>query len=338
MTVERTPNERLLDAMIVRQVLLMRYSLHVRDRVTAILNGTERDVAGMIRDVLTVEPGLRDPGHVATLNSLVARVTALRAQAWVQVANEAERDLEALGDQEGEEQQELYGAWLPGAGAFGFLALNMGRRALDAPMEGRVFRQWLVDLSVDDSRRIRAAVFAGSVSGETPGVIARRVVGSARTRGADGATQVSRNHLDTVLRSAVVHVASRARDAFVRQSGLLSEQLVAILDNATTPLCRRLNGHRYAVGVGPIPPLHMRCRTIRYAVLPEHIGGPVPEPEVYDRWIRKQSRAVQVELMGAARLARMRAGRLDAKGFTDYGSRPMDLQQIRGAARRLVAA
>ncbi len=334
----RTPNEQLLDAMIIRQILLMRYSLHVRDRVNTILNGTEPDVAGMIRDTLRVEPGLRNPTHVATLNSLVARVAALRAQAWTQVADEAERELEALGDQEAEEQQELYGAWLPGFSPLAFLAIGMGRRALSVPMEGRLLRQWLTDLGVDDTRRVRAALFAGSVAGELPDAIARRVVGSARARGGDGATQVSRNHLDTILRSAVVHVASRTRDNFVRQAGLLSEQLVAILDNATTPLCRRLNGTRYRVGVGPIPPLHMRCRTIRYAVLPETVGGPVPEPEVWDRWIRRQPRAVQVELMGAARAARMRASKVDAGAFTDYGSRPMTLQQIRDAARRLMAA
>jgi SPP1 gp7 family putative phage head morphogenesis protein len=334
---ERTPNEQILDAMIIRQILLMRYSLHVRDRVVTILNGTEPNVATQIRDTLRVEAGLRDAGHVATLNSLVARLQEIRADAWERVATDAEQELYDLSQQEAEEERELYGAWLPSLLFPGALvAVGVGRQVLATPMEGRVFRQWITDMAVDDSRRIRTAIFTGSMAGESPDTIARRVVGSARARGTDGATQTSRNHLDTILRSAVVHVASRTRDSFARQAGLLTEQFVAILDSATTQLCRGLNGNRYSVGVGPIPPLHMRCRSIRYAVLPADVGGPVPEPEVYDRWIRRQSRAVQVELMGAARAARMRAG--EAPGsFNDYGSRPMTLEQIRLAARRLMA-
>jgi hypothetical protein len=45
------------------------------------------------------------------------------------------------------------------------------------------------------------------------------------------------------------------------------EQFVATLDARTTPVCRSLDGKRYPVGKGPIPPLHFNCRSLRVPVL-----------------------------------------------------------------------
>jgi hypothetical protein len=200
-------------------------------------------------------------------------------------------------------------------------------------------RQWLQDAASDDAKRIRNAIYSGANQGLRPEVIARLVVGTARAQGTDGATQISRNHIDSITRSGVIHVSAFVRDQFFRLNPqvLDLEQYVAVLDSRTTKLCRSLNGNRYPIGFGPMPPLHINCRSIRYAVLPRDIGGPIPEPEVYDAWIRRQPRAVQVELMGASRLQRMRLGTFDPSKFADYGAKPMTLEQILAAARRLMA-
>lgn len=333
---ERTPNEQVLDAQILWQVLLLRYSFFVRQRIVAILNSTEVDVAAQIRGALATEPGLRDPVQSAGLERLVQRVEAMRRTAWDQGMVIAEQELTDLSRTEIDHEQDVYGAWLPSLSKP--LWLVAGATALAAPVQGRTVHRWMQDAAADDAKRIRSAIFAGVGLGERPDVIARRVVGSARAKGMDGATQISRNHIDTVTRSGVIHVSSWVRDQFFRLNPqvLDLEQYVAVLDSHTTRLCRGLNGNRYPIGHGPIPPLHMNCRSIRYAVLPRDIGGPVPEPEVYESWIRKQSRAVQVELMGATRLQRMRVGTFDPSKFTDYGAKPMSLEQILAAARRLV--
>jgi hypothetical protein len=332
----RTPNEQVLDSQIVWQVLLLRYSLHVRQRVVDILNGTEADVAALIRGTLAVEPGPRDPQRVAELERLVIRLEQLRRTAWDQGATLAEEELTNLGQSEIEEQHDIYGAWLPSLRKPMWLVASAG--ALAAPFQGRTLRRWLSDAAVDDARRIRTAIYGGVGRGQRPDVIARLVVGSARAMGSDGATQISRNHIDTIVQSGVIHVSAWVRDQFFRlnPSVLDLEQFLAILDAATTELCRGLNGNRYPIGTGPIPPLHMRCRSTRYAVLPRDIGGPIPEPEVYEAWIRKQARAVQIELMGATKAQRMHAGTFDPAKFTDYGSKAMSLEQILAAARRLM--
>jgi len=332
----RTPNEQLLDSQILWQVLLLRYGAYVRSRIVEVLNGTELDVASQIRGALATDPGNRDPNRAAELERLVRRLEDMRRAAWLRGADVAEEHLGALAEVEEEHDHDLYGLWLPGLRRPSWLVV--AGLALAAPVQGRTVRRWLEDAATDDGRRIRTAVFAGAGLGETPAQIARRVVGSARANGLDGATQISRNHIDTITRTGAIHVSAFTRDQFFRLNPqvLALEQFVAVLDGATTPLCRGLDGNRYPLGTGPIPPLHMRCRSIRYAVLPREVGGPIPEPEVYGAWIRRQSQAVQVELMGATRAARMRAGAFDADKFTDYGAREMSLDQVRAAARRLM--
>ena len=82
----------------------------------------------------------------------------------------------------------------------------------------------------------------------------------------------------------------------------------------------------------------MNCRSMRVVVLPEEVGGPVWEPEVYDSWIRKQPWAVRLELLGATRAAQTKKGSVDLGAFVDYGSKPMTLKQVRATAKRLMGA
>lgn len=332
---ERTGNEQLLDSQILWQILLLRYSLHVRARVLEIVNGTEVDVATQIRGALAVEPGMRDPAKLAELNRLVDRLEVVRRQAWEQGAQVAQDELTNLGRVENERQSEVYGAWLPDIRKPAWVAL--AGFAVSSPFQGRSFRQWFADAAQDDAKRIRTAIFDGVGRSERPDDIARRVVGSARAKGGDGVTQISRNHIDAIVRSGILHVAARVRDQFFQANAatLLNEQYLAVLDSRTTQICRRLNGNRYRVGQGPMPPMHINCRSIRYAVLPRWAGGPVPEPEVYENWLRRQSADVRLELLGATRAARMRAGTFDATRFSDYGSKAMTLDEVLAAARRL---
>jgi hypothetical protein len=332
----RTVNEQLLDAQILWQVLLLRFSLHVRQKVIDALNGTEREVASQIRGTLAIEQGFRDPRATAELERLLQNLEVLRRRAWEDGSRAAQEELTNLSQAEINQQHDLYGAWLPSLSKP--LWLVAGASALAAPFQGRTFAQWLEDSRTAETKRIRSAIYGAVGRGERADVIARIVVGSARNMGTDGATQVSRNHIDTITRSGVVHVSAWVRDQFFRLNPqvLDLEQFLAVLDSQTTPLCRGLNGNRYPIGTGPMPPLHMGCRSTRYAVLPRDVGGPVPEPEVYDSWIRKQSRAVQVELMGATRAQRMRAGTFDPGRFTDYGTKRMTLKQVAAAAKRLM--
>ncbi len=332
-------NEQVVAVEIIRQALLLRYSLHVRNALVKALNDTERPIASLIRDALATDAGIKDPLQVYRLNQMIDQVNRLRVPAWNMGADSVVTELQNMAEAEAEDEQSFLAGLFPSLNLMG-AAPGVVALALAVPFQGRNARAWIDSARVAERERIRQAVFAGVAAGEDPATIARRVVGSARTRGRDGATQTSRNHVDTVVRSLVAHVAAQAKAAFraANAQTLTTEQFVAVLDSATTQQCRRLNGNRFRMGTGPQPPLHPNCRSCRCVVLPEDIGGPIWEPEVFDAWIRKQPQAVKVELLGATRAARARANGVDGGSFTDYGARPMTLRQVRAMAARLVGS
>jgi hypothetical protein len=333
-------NEQLVAAEVIRQVLLLRYSQHVRAAIVRALNDTERPIAGVIRDALYSDAGMRDPTQVQKLNSLIDQINAMRAPAWAAGRDAVVTHLLEFGAAEVEDEHSLLSSLAPALGLTLPFAGVVAAQAVSAPYQGRTFRQWIDDAQASEARRVRQAIYVGLGAGEDPATIARRVVGSASARGRDGATQTSRNHVDTLVRAGLVHASVFARGAYASANAavLASEQFVAVLDSQTTDLCRGLNGRRFPIGTGPKPPLHMGCRSMRVVVLPEEVGGPVWEPEVYDSWIRKQPWAVKVELLGATRKAQTRKGAVDRNGFVDYGSRPMTLKQIRALAGRLMGS
>lgn len=333
-------NERLVALEIVRQILLLRYSLHLRMKLIRALNDTEHPVASLIRDQLNNGAGMRDPTQVNRLNQLIDQINAMRAPAWAAGRDAVANDLLEYATAEVEDQHSLLSGLAPTLALVLPLVGVVGAQGLATPYQGRTVRQWIEDAQAAEAKRIRQAIFVGIGAGEDPATVARRIVGSAAAKGADGTTQTSRNHVDTVTRAALVHMSAFVRAAYYQANAqtLTLEQFVAVLDSHTTQICRGLNGNRFQLGVGPRPPLHFGCRSMRVVVLPADIGGPIWEPEVYDTWIRKQPRAVVVEILGATRAAQSRKRSVDLGAFADYGSRAMTLKQVRALAKRLMGA
>ena len=58
---------------------------------------------------------------------------------------------------------------------------------------------------------------------------------------------------------------------------LFAEELyTATLDGRTTPQCQSLDGNTYPVGEGPIPPVHIQCRSLRVGVINGQVVGHRP--------------------------------------------------------------
>jgi hypothetical protein len=384
-------NERLVALEIVRQVLMLRFSLHVRGLVVKAINDTEVPIARLIRDALRTDAGFRDPAQVRQLDALIVQLNAMRGPAWQAGQAAAEEQLKQLEEVEPEEQRDMFGFLLPGVSLLLPSAVGLVAGAITTPFQGRLFRQWFADAQADDAKRIQQAIYAGAGAGDSPATIARAVVGTAGAMGRDGATQVSRNHIDTIIRSATIHFSAHARDQFYRANeaarytalppgtprppvppiggaqdpawleaaaqaararaaaGLppinatgvklfALEQFVAVLDGRTTKLCRGLDGNRYKLGVGPIPPLHLNCRSLRILVLPESAGGPPYDPGKFGDWIRRQPADVKLMMLGSTKGNRMSDEDLAEAAFKDYGAKPMTLMEIRKEARRLMAS
>lgn len=266
-----TANEELFDALVRHQIYLMRLGSEIRNRIQRLLDETERDLADTIRSRLrTHQGGLSTPGDLRRLEFLLGAVRRLRTRAWDEIDAEWVRQMQELARAEPAHLQGIIGTVSPVV----FQTILPDARLLQAiatsrPFEGRTLRQWARSLRAEDLRRIENQIRLGMVAGDTPAQIARRVVGTARLNGVDGVTQITRRNAEAITRTAVNHVANEAREEFMRANADLfsEEQFVATLDARTTPVCRAMDGQRFPIGQGPIPPLHFGCRSLRVPVL-----------------------------------------------------------------------
>jgi len=290
----KTANEAFLDALIRHQIYLLRYSGSVRNRVQAILNATEAQIATTVRDRLRNAPGgLGSAREVARMDTLLGILRNTRTRAWAQVNAVWAEEMVALANSEAAAMANITNTVSPArVNLIVPPARQLRAIALSRPFEGRVLRDWARSVASEDIRRIDTAVRAGMVAGETGPQIARRIVGTAALNGSDGVTEITRRQAEAITRTAVQHVSSETHAEFFQENASLftEEQFVATLDSRTTPVCMANDGKRFPIGQGPRPPLHFNCRSLRVAVLdPDAMGDRPAKPFTERQLVREFS-------------------------------------------------
>lgn len=285
-----TSNEDFLDAMIRHQIGLMRLSGSVRNRIIEILDRTERDLKDQIERRL--RRALPNQNLSAKrLRTLERSIREIRQQAWKEVTTVWLNEMTELAKSEPEFLRMAAQTVLP-------VNLNLvlpstatlAALVNEKPFEGRVLRAWAKDIEQADLRRIMDQVRIGIVQGESSQSIARRIVGTARRRGVDGITQITRRNAAAITRTMVNHFSNQAKRLFyTANKGVFERELyVATLDSRTTPICRSLDGETFPVGEGPVPPLHFACRSVRVAVLDDGPIGQRPTKSSTDRMLLRE--------------------------------------------------
>lgn len=273
----KTINEELLDAMVRHQTYLLRYSSHIRNLITSILNASELDLAEKIRDRLRNYSGLQTPVECQRLERLNKQLATIRIGAWNKAGEFLENEMVQLAYQEPIYMSKAFNAVLPVVIETTMPSTRMLRAiALSRPFEGRILKDWAEHMAREDIRRIHGAIQMGMVAGESNETIARRVVGTRVLKGSDGVTEIGRRQVQSITRTAVMHIANSARNEFMAQNAdiIQGEYFVATLDSRTTPVCMANDGERFELGKGPMPPLHWGCRSLRVAAFD---GGAVGE-------------------------------------------------------------
>lgn len=267
-----TFNEQYFDASIRHQIDLLRFGSGVSRKVNSLLDATRADLAKQVERRLGKVTGING-ASLRRLRELERAIDQQRSGAWNDVTEEWSR---VAVDVALEEPMFVAGALtsiLP-------VELDLVQpsdatlRALATtrPFQGKFLKEWADSTSRADLTRIHQQIRIGMVQGESSRDIASRVFG------ARGAMNVTRAQVDAVTRTVINHVSNAAQQEFLRaNSDLFSvEQLVATLDSRTTPVCRAQDGKQYPVGKGPIPPLHVACRSIRVGVLDGEVVGERP--------------------------------------------------------------
>ncbi|EOG6198276.1 minor capsid protein [Salmonella enterica subsp. enterica serovar Stanley] len=103
--------------------------------------------------------------------------------------------------------------------------------------------------------RLVAGVKMGFVQGKTTRQIVNEVVG------AGGLADISQRNAATVVRTALNHVSTQARETTYKKNSDIVEKYewVSALDSRTSTICRSRDGQKYEIGKGPLPPAHPNC-------------------------------------------------------------------------------
>lgn len=184
-------------------------------------------------------------------------------------------------------------------------------------------------------RRIEGAVRLGFAQGKTTAEIVRNIRGTRKNGFRDGIVQATRRDIDLMARTSLHHVANSARSSLWEANDDIVDEVefLAVLDGRTSLLCRGLSGERFKVGEGPIPPLHIACRSTRVAVLKDGLdfldgagrqfargenGVERVSPSMtYYEWLATQSAAFQDSVIGPSRGRLLRNGGLSSTRFSE---------------------
>ena len=199
--------------------------------------------------------------------------------------------------------------------------------------------------------RLVTGVKMGFVQGKTTRQIVKEVVG------AGGLADISQRNAATVVRTALNHVSTQARENVYKRNGDIVEKYewVSTLDSRTSTICRSRDGQKYPIGEGPLPPAHPNCRSTTAPVISSEFdfldkgakraakgaegGQQVDASTTYYDFLKQQPAWFQDEALGPVRGKIFRNSGISPEEFrtisVDGFGRPLTLNEMAALDNRV---
>lgn len=116
------------------------------------------------------------------------------------------------------------------------------------------------------------------------------------------------------VRTMTNQAANVAKLDTYKKAGIEFEEFVAVLDRRVTLVCASNDGKVFPIDEGPRPALHYQCRSMRVPLVNGAESANVGE---YPKWLKRQPKSVQVEVLGEERAKLFRSGELTIDQFVD---------------------
>lgn len=331
-----TSDVRLLERLIRHQVMVQRFAGSQIKKALPVIRQLAKDLRQRIQQADATEFQM---GRMVALERDIQALVAAASDGVQQAL-----DLEDFAVQEAEFAQKLLGASVSVDLAEGLdmdaVRAITTRRQMQLvsgdTVKNLTIPQMFDELSESAGRDAMRVVQAGALEGKTNQQMARGVAELVTTR--------SRRQAETVIRTAVNNIGSAARNNVYQQNSdiLEGERFLAVLDSRTTLTCSGIESRNevYAVGQGPMPPMHYGCRSVRIPVVKEEYRiaaqgerasyeGPVSNQLTYQGFLKRQSKEFQDGVLGERRAELFRSGRLKMEQFIDDQGRVLDLDELR---------
>ncbi len=344
-----TVNDLLADESVAHAISLEKYKVGVLRRIIALLNRSDSRLVEELGKALERLPP--ESFTVERLELLLDEVRQVNAVAYAQVTEALQADLTELSGYEITWQQKLLETAIPEPVLLRFPLVRLSPSQVYAatmarPFQGRLLEDWASNIEADRMVKVRNAVRTGYLEGKTTDQIVRSVRGTRANGYADGFLERPRQDLATVIRSAVSHTASVARENLYQANSdiLAAEDWTSTLDTKTSEPCRIRDKLPYTVGthkpIGHKVPwlqgpgrLHFNCRSTssprtrswRELGIPidemtdkqrASMDGAVPADMDYGQWLERQPDARKLEVLGPTRFQMFK----DGKGLDQFYS------------------
>tara|TARA_R110000796_G_scaffold148262_5_gene265120 strand:- start:406 stop:1407 length:1002 start_codon:yes stop_codon:yes gene_type:complete len=190
--------------------------------------------------------------------------------------------------------------------------------------------QALEEFEVGQAKAIRQVIFDGTVTGQNLKEMASNVRDLSETR--------SKGQVDALTRTLSNHTTSQTRKEFAVEYNSIfdGEEWIAVLDSRTTLLCSGRDGTVYDVGMGPYPPAHWNCRSLRVPVIKSNFDdqGKQANRENFDSWLRDQPKSFQAEFFGDKTKGKQKMdlfakGELKLENFRDESGREYSIDELK---------
>jgi len=347
----KTVNQTVLDLNVRHQVYLTRYSTSLVRKISDVLTDVEQDVIAQL-----IKRGNDGTFTQKRLQALLDSIRDINADAHRQIQTDLGGELYGLGKYEADFQSAILKQALPVA----FDVVTPSAQILKAvvsakPFQGRLLKDWVADMNYNSRRRLQAAIRIGVVEGETIDQMVRRIRGTAALKFKDGIISTNKRGAEAMVRTAVNHTATYAREALYEENPDLVKAVrwVSVLDHRTTAICRARDGKIYKAGQGPRPPAHIGCRSTTAPVVASwrelgidideapvgtrsSMNGQVPASQTYPEWLKTQPREFVEDVLGKSKAKLFLEGNLKIERFVDMGTgREYTLEELK---RREAAA
>ena len=282
------------------------------------------------------------------LESLLVEVDALLRGVFSRFTRQLELDLRAYAEQEagfvGRMLDDMgFASTLPAAELIATAAFTQPLAA----GKGKLLASFIEDWTVSERVAVTGAIRLGVAQGQTVAEIIRAIRGTKAANYADGLLAVTNRHAEAVVRTSVAHVGAVARhQAYAANTDILKGyQWSSTLDSRTSAQCRSLDGRVFQFGKGPLPPIHVNCRSSTIPLLADEfafltegekrssVDGPVDASTSYYEWLKKQPASFQDAAIGPTRATLLRKGGLSAERFAqlqlDRNFQPLTLEEMR---------
>lgn len=286
-------NDDLFDAEVSHAIHLERLKARQVREIEQLLEDADEKLTALIRRRLARFAEIGQTLSAAKrkeLEEVLKAISEYRSRVFVEIDKILTQNLLALGKYEAEFQVALLERIIPIVIEIGTPNVSQINAAIKSrPFQGRVLREWARDIGRSDLERVRAAIRQGVIQGQAIDDITRAIRGTRKAKYQDGILAISKRNAESVVRTAVNHTATAARDETFRANADIIKALrfTATLDGRTTAVCRAEDGKEYPLDKGPRPPMHFNCRSTMVPVL-DGIGILGDRPFVTDTRTRER--------------------------------------------------